>query len=94
MVNVPVFVPAPYLAKFRPPRMAHSFRPSLGQGIAAERPAPWWPRWINFAVIGAGAALALTTYSSRSKPLGALAFGAAASVVGVGLTFLFVDLVD
>lgn len=94
MVNVPVFVPGPYLAKFRPPRMAHSFRPALGQSIVAEKPSPWWPRWINLAVIGAGSALALTTYSHRSKALGALAFGAAASVVGVGLTFLFIDLVD
>jgi len=94
VVTVPVFAPGPYLAAFKPPRMAHSFRPSLGQGIVAEKPTPWWPRWINLAVIGAGAALALTTYSYRSKPLGALAFGAAASVVGVGLTFLFVDLVD
>ena len=94
MVKVPVFTPGPYLATFRPPRVAHSFRPALGQSIVADKPAPWWPRWINLAVIGAGAALALTTYSHRAKPLGALAFGAAASVVGVGLTFLFVDLVD
>ena len=94
MVTVPVFTPGSYVAAFRPARIAHSFRPSLKQSIVAEKPAPWWPRWVNLAVIGAGAALALTTYSRRSKPLGALAFGAAASVVGVGLTFLFVDLVD
>lgn len=94
MVTVPVFAPGPYLATFRPPRVAHSFRQTLGQGIVAEKPTPWWPRWVNLAVVGAGAALALTTYSHRNKPLGALAFGAAASVVGVGLTFLFVDLVD
>lgn len=74
--------------------MAHSFRPTLGQGIVSEKISPWWPRWVNVAVIAAGATLALTTYSHRSKPLGALAFGAAASVVGVGLTFLFIDLVD
>jgi hypothetical protein len=73
--------------------MAHSFRPTMGQ-IAAEKPAPWWPRWVNAALIGVGAALALATYSSRNKPFGALAFGAAASVVGVGLTFLLVDIVD
>lgn len=94
MVTIPVFTPRSYVAAFRPVHVVHKFRPPLGQSIVAEKPAPWWPRWINLAVIGAGAALALTTYSRRSKPLGALAFGAAASVVGVGLTFLFVDLVD
>ena len=94
MVTVPVYVPGPYLASFRPPRMAHSFRPNLGQGIVAEKTTPLRARWVNLAVIGAGVALALTTYSHRSKPLGALTFGAAASVVGVGLTFLFIDLVD
>lgn len=94
MVTIPAFTPGPYVAVFRPVRMAHSFRPKIGQGIVSEKPAPWWPRWINVAVIVGGSALALTTYPYKGKPLGALAFGAAASVVGVGLTFLFVDLVD
>lgn len=94
MVTIPAFAPGPYIARFRPPRVAHSFRPTLGEGIVSDKPSPWWPRGVNVAVILAGSALALTTYSHRAKPLGALAFGAAASVVGVGLTFLFVDLVD
>jgi hypothetical protein len=78
---------------FRPPRVAHSFQPTIGQ-IAAEKPTPWWPRWVNTALIAVGSGLALATYSSRSNPVGALAFGAAASVVGVGLTFLLVDVID
>ena len=93
MVTIPAFRPGPYVAMLRSPRVAHSFRPTMGQ-IAAEKPAPWWPRWVNTALIGIGSTLALATYSSRNKPVGALAFGAAASVVGVGLTFLLVDIVD
>lgn len=92
MVTIPAFVPGPYLATFRP-RVAHRFRPTLGE-IAAERTTPWWSRSVNTVVIAAGSALALATYSQRNKPLGALAFGAGVSIVGVGLTFLLVDLLD
>lgn len=93
MVTIPAFRPGPYVAMFRPPRVAHSFQPTMGQ-IAAEKPTPWWPRWVNAALIVVGSGLALVTHSSRHKPVGALAFTAASSVVGVGLTFLLVDILD
>ena len=94
MVNVPVFTPGPYLATFKPPRMANSYKPAIGQETPSERIRLQRSRWLNLAVIVAGSALAMTTYSHRSKPLGALVFGAATSVVGVGITFFIMDLVD
>ncbi len=78
-----------------PSRFTHIYHRSIGQVAPGNSGrSPWIERGIYLGVFAAGATLGLLTYPHRAKPVGALAFGAAASVVGVAITFLVIDLLD
>lgn len=98
---IPLSVAAPAQAaapEWQPPKLAKRPQHLLLAQIAPDKgkeeaSGPSVPYSVLVAVVLGGIAVGLLTHKYRDDAFGGIAFGAAASVTGVGLTLLLVELV-
>lgn len=95
---IPLAASMPAVPEWQPPKLAkrpkHLLLAQISPGTPGAEAVQRVPYSVMVALILGGITVGFLSHPHRESAIGGLVFGAAASVVGVGITLLIVELVQ